>query len=95
MATKWPRSSAKHGISRNDALFAISNAIFTSDNVSAAGSISTSGRAGTRRLFIGHPYSQSLELIEVLVESRPNGDVVIYHVMALSSKYRKQMEDER
>ena len=95
MAAKWPRSSAKHGISREDALFAIANAIFTSDNVSKAGSASASSRAGTRRLFIGHPYFQARELIEVLVESRPNGDVVIYHVMALGSKYRRQMEDER
>lgn len=91
MGIECADSAGKHGISEEDALYAIGNAIHTSSNVKAAPGLAPN----PRQLFIGPPHPQTDRLIEVLVENKGSGEFLIYHVMELSSYYRQQMEEEQ
>lgn len=85
---EWAPSADKYGNPHGDALYAIQHAVLVSDRVTAASDLAEF----PRRLFIGPPHGQSGRLLEVLVEVRPGGVFVVYHVMQLSAKYRALLE---
>jgi hypothetical protein len=88
MAIEWAQSTEKHGISRGDALYAMTHSVFTSSRVDVP-----KGRpALPRRLFVGPPHGQTTRLLEVLVENRSGGVMFVYHVANLGLLYRRLME---
>lgn len=90
MGIEWPKSADKHDIPHADALYAMQNAIYTSTKVK----INEGDSRNQRRVFVGPQHAQTDRLIEVLIELKPSGDFVVYHVMPLGSYYRQQMEEE-
>ncbi|SFL21652.1 MULTISPECIES: hypothetical protein [unclassified Leifsonia] len=87
MGIEFARSAGKHGISEQDALYAVQHAVYSSDRVK----VNNAGRpGGSRRVFVGPQHAQTERLIEVVP-----GGFVVYHVMPLGSYYRAQMEGER
>ena len=90
MGIEWPESADKHDIPHADALYAMQNATYTSTKVK----INDGDTRNQRRVFIGPQHAQTDRLIEVLIELKPSGDFVVYHVMPLGSYYRQQMEEE-
>lgn len=80
MGIRWTPSAAKHGISREDALYAMTHA-------EAAAELD--GKPGeTTTVYIGHPHAQTEHYLEVIAAHRPPRDLVIFHVMELSDLYR-------
>lgn len=90
MVPIWTPSSAKHGISRADAVYAIQNQNFFLDLGPEPG-----GKVGAHvHLFIGPQHQGTDREIEVLA-SKPaeeGAQWVIFHVMPLGSKYRALRE---
>jgi len=91
MGIDFTRSAGKHRIPGPDALHAIKNAVWTSTRVK----VNEGDPRSERRVFVGPQHAQTDRLIEVLVELRPGGGFVVYHVMPLGSYYRKLMEEEK
>lgn len=89
MGIEFTASAAKHGISQDDALYAMSNAQYQSNNVKVAGNLARH----PRMVFVGPQHPQTDRLIEVLIELKGDS-FVIYHVMPLGSYYRNQMEQD-
>ncbi len=91
MAPTWTASTAKHGVDRADAIYAILNATFTEI---LAFERPAKGRI---RLFIGPRHAQALEgdEVEILVHEFPDSDqqAVVFHVMPLGAKYRNYREE--
>lgn len=87
----WTESADKWGIPHEDALFAIQNARYDSDNVK----VNEGDPSGRRRVFVGPQHQQTDRLIEVLIEVTRGSDFVVYHVMPLGSHYRSQMEEDQ
>ncbi|WP_448061760.1 hypothetical protein [Cellulomonas hominis] len=80
MPLEWTDSSARHGIAREDALYAIAHAV---------GSAELEGRSGeTTMVHVGHPHGQTDRYIEVIVAQRHPRTMVVFHVMELSDQYR-------
>ena len=90
MGIEWAESADKHDITHADALYAMQNSIYTSTKVK----INDRDTRNQRRLFVGPQHAQTDRLIEVLIELKPDGTFVVYHVMPLGSYYRQQMEEE-
>lgn len=90
MGIEWAESADKHDITHADALYAMQNSIYTSTKVK----INDRDGRNQRRLFVGPQHAQTDRLIEVLIELKPGGTFVVYHVMPLGSYYRQQMEEE-
>lgn len=90
MAIEWASSAEDHGIPQADALYAMQHATYTSTKVK----VNEGDRRNQRRVFVGPQHAQTERLIEVLVELKPSGTFVIYHVMELGSYYRRQMEED-
>jgi hypothetical protein len=90
MGIEWPESADKHDIPHADALYAMQNATYTSTKVK----INDGDTRNQRRVFIGPQHAQTDRLIEVLIELKPGGNFVVYHVMPLGAYYRRQMEEE-
>lgn len=90
MGIEWPTSADKHSIPHADALYAMQNAIYTSERVK----VNDGDSRNKRRVFIGPQHAQTDRLIEVLIELKSSGDFVVYHVMPLGSYYRQQMEED-
>lgn len=80
MAIRWTDSAAKHGISRDDALYAITHAEGTDELDGAAGE--------TTVVYVGHPHGQTDRYIEVIAALQPPRGLLIFHVMDLSDLYR-------
>jgi hypothetical protein len=81
MGIEWTASSAKHGISRDDALYALTH---------AEASAEVDGFPGeTTVVYVGHPHGQTERYIEVVAAHRPPRTMVIFHVMELSDLYRE------
>lgn len=80
-------SAGKHGISNEDAAWAMRNAVVITD-------LEKQGDEVTR-LYIGHPHAQALpdDYLEVLVSIRPRS-VLVFHVMRLSDLYRHLLYPE-
>ncbi|MBW0254419.1 MULTISPECIES: hypothetical protein [unclassified Cellulomonas] len=80
MPVEWTDSAARHAISREDALYAITHAV---------GSEELEGRPGeTTVVYVGRPHAQSDRYLEVIVAQRHPRTMVIFHVMELSDLYR-------
>ena len=87
MAVIWTPSAAKHGISREDALHAILNAV---DHITEF----DEPRAPSRNrpdLYIG-PARDGHLLLEGMVEVIPPSDVSIFHVMEARRKILELVE---
>jgi hypothetical protein len=81
----WAPSADKHGIPREDAIYAIGH---------AAARASLEVRSGeTTVVFVGHPHGQTERYIEVIVALTPPRDLVIFHVMQLSDLYRHLIDE--
>lgn len=91
MPIEYTDSAGKHGISEEDALYAMQNSTYTSTNVKSA----PNAAPNPRRVFVGPQHSGTERLIEVLIEVKSPGVFTIYHAMPLGSYYRKQMEEEQ
>lgn len=86
MGIHWTASSAKHGISRNDALYAMAHFV---------GSEQISGYPGeTTTVYVGHPHPQADRYIEVIAATRPPRTITVFHVMPLSDLYRHLLPKE-
>lgn len=90
MGIEWAGSADKWGISHEDALYAIQNAVYTSTKVK----VNSGDPNGQRRVFVGPQHAQTERQIEVLVEMVGAG-FVVYHVMPLGPYYRQQMEEDQ
>ena len=81
MAVTWSESADKHGVPRNEALYAMSHAHAVYPDFQAP-------RAGFNRsptLYIGPSRYGTLEVITIVT---PPADVHIFHVMALRESTR-------
>jgi len=87
MGIVFARSADKHDIANGDAMYAIQNAIYRSDETGGDPSV----QQRQRMVFVGPQHAQTDRLIEVLVERRGR-DFVVFHVMQLGAHYRNQME---
>ncbi|MGL4340601.1 MAG: hypothetical protein ACRCSP_09310 [Rhodoglobus sp.] len=85
MSFGWTDSAAKHGISRDDALYAIHHAEGTDDLSSESGELV--------RVYVGHPHAQTDRYIEVIVAIQPPRGVLVFHVMELSDLYRHLLNE--
>lgn len=84
MGVEWTISAEKHGISRADALYAMTNA-----EVSAE----VDGHPGERTVvYIGHPHAQTDRWIEVIAAHRPPRTITIFHVMPLTDLFRHLLD---
>lgn len=80
MGVEWPASADKHGISHEDALYAMTH---------AEGATQVEGRPGeVTTVYVGHPHGQTDRYIEVIAAMRPPRTLTIFHVMQLSDLYR-------
>ncbi|WP_419707993.1 hypothetical protein [Promicromonospora sp. NFX87] len=88
MAIRWAGSADRHGISREDAMYAINHAVY-----SEAGFDESRVPGGVKpTLFIGPQRHFGAPLLEVMVEVTRH-DVVIFHVMVARTKHLERMED--
>ena len=88
MAPRWTDSSDKHGIPRDDQVYAIVNPTYSArvPEEDAGG--------GQVWLYIGHPHPQTEREIEILVNVYPDGrEAIIFHAMDLGPKYRRYREE--
>ncbi|WP_282859403.1 hypothetical protein [Pseudoclavibacter helvolus] len=84
MGVEWKPSASKHGVTREDALYAMTNA-----EVSAE----VKGLAGEKTyVFIGHPHAQTNRWIEVIAAYRQPRTYTIFHAMPLTDKYRHLLD---
>lgn len=80
MAVTWKPSADRHGIPREDALYAMMH-----HEVSAE----IDGEPGeTTMVYIGHPHGQTDRYLEVIAAYRPPRTIEIFHVMPLTDNYR-------
>lgn len=84
MGVEWTSSASKHGVTREDALYAMTNAEV---------SVEVKGFPGQATyVFIGHPHAQTARWIEVIAAYRQPRTFTIFHVMPLSDKYRHLLD---
>lgn len=90
MAVNWTASASKHGIHRDEALYAIANAHAWYDDFGDP----RPPHDRAPRLYIGPSRYGTLE---VLVEITPPADVLVFHVMPLrqSTSHAVGYEEER
>lgn len=80
MAVTWKSSAGRHGVPREDAVYAIAH-----HEVSAE----INGEPGeTTMVCIGHPHSRTDRYLEVIAVLRPPHSIEILHVMSLTDLYR-------
>jgi hypothetical protein len=86
----WSAAADKHGVSHEDALHAMVNAIYvetTFDDPRPPTTISPT-------LYIGPQRDRSAPLLEVMVESTPPRGVHIFHVMPARAKHLARMKEK-
>ncbi|WP_336653526.1 MULTISPECIES: hypothetical protein [unclassified Leucobacter] len=85
MGVEFTRSADKHGIPREDSLYAIMH---------AAVSAELDGEPGeTTMVYVGHPHGQTDRYIEVIAAHRPPRTIVIFHSMPLSDLFRPLLNE--
>jgi hypothetical protein len=88
VAPRWTESSDKHGIPREDQVYAIVHASYS------AKLLDDSMGDGEVWLYIGHPHPQTHREIEVLVNVYSDGrEAVVFHAMELGPKLRRHREE--
>ena len=80
MGFEWTDSSARHGVSRADALHAMANAEASAQVAGMPGEVTM--------VYIGRPHPQSLDYLEVIAAHREPRTVVVFHVMHLTDQFR-------
>lgn len=87
MAPRWEPSSDKHGIPRNDQVYAILHATYVAE-------LGTSIDGGTVRLYIGPEHAQTDRELEILVNQFTDGrEASIFHARQLGPKIRRYREE--
>lgn len=86
VAIEWADSADRHGIPREDALYAMSNAVASQQVEGLPGEVTV--------VYVGHPHGQTERWIEVIAAHRPPRTITIFHVMDLGSLYRHLIEGE-
>ena len=87
MAISWAPSADKHGIRREDALYAIEHALYVEVEFDEP-------RLGGRvrpTLFIGPPRARGGPLLEVMVEITGSRGLHVFHVMQARKKHLDRM----
>jgi hypothetical protein len=91
MAITWAPSADKHGIDREDALYAIMNAYYVEREFDEPRPPATVRPT----LFIGPPRQLGGDLLEVMVEVTPPRDLHIFHVMIARKKHLERMKEDQ
>lgn len=80
MGVEWTPSADKHGIPREDALYAMMH---------YAVSTEIEGDPGERTVvYVGHPHGQTDRYLEVIAAHIPPRTILIFHVMPLTDMFR-------
>lgn len=80
MTVEWTTSADRHGIPREDALYAMANHEALAE---------LEGRPEERTVvYVGHPHGQTDRYIEVIAAHREPRTVVVFHAMELTDVYR-------
>jgi hypothetical protein len=86
MAVEWTASADKHGIPREDALYAIANAVGSEEVHGLSGEVTT--------VYVGHPHPHTARHIEVIAAAIPPRRLRIFHVSELTDHYRHLVPEE-
>lgn len=85
MGVEFTNSADKHGIARQDTLYAMMH---------AEASAELEGQPGeTTMVYVGHPHGQTDRYIEVIAAHRPPRTIVIFHSMPLSDLFRHLLHE--
>ncbi len=85
MGVRFTSSADKHGIPREDSLYAIMH---------AEASAEVAGEPGeTTMVYVGYPHAQTDSYIEVIVAHLPPRTIVIFHSMTLSDLFRDLLHE--
>ncbi|SNU02816.1 hypothetical protein SAMN06298212_1713 [Ruaniaceae bacterium KH17] len=85
MGVQFTSSADKHGIPRQDSLYAIMH---------AEASAEVEGNPDeTTMVYVGHPHGQTDSYIEVIAAHRPPRTIVIFHAMPLSDLFRYLLQE--
>lgn len=84
MAIEWKTSAAKHSISREDALYAMTHAEASAEIDGLPGETTT--------VYVGHPHGQTERYLEVIAAHRPPRTISIFHVKELGDLYRHLLD---
>ena len=84
----WEPSSDKHGVAREDQIYAMVNAAFTDP-------IETGKNGDVVMLYIGPEHHQTERELEILVRhpARKGAEASVFHAMRLGPKYRRYREE--
>jgi hypothetical protein len=80
MGINWTDSAGKHKIPQEDVLFAVANYMGFEQIVGFPGQVT--------RMYVGHPHGQTDRYIEVGLATWPPDNVMIFHAMSLTDRYR-------
>ncbi len=80
MGVEWTHSASRHGITRQDALYAMAHAEVSAEVEGHPGEVTV--------VYVGHPHGQTERYLEVIAVHRPPRDLVIFHAMELTDLYR-------
>ncbi|WP_290473839.1 hypothetical protein [Leifsonia sp. 71-9] len=89
MAPIWTSSTAKHGVPRHDAQYALLHPNYVRD-------LEHNDDGTVNRLFIGPAHAQTTRELEVIVRIAIDGsgrEAVVFHVMQLGPKFRRLREE--
>ena len=85
MGVRFTSSADKHGIPREDSLYAM---------VHAQAAAEVEGKPGeTTIVYVGHPHAQTDRYIEVIAAHLPPRTVVIFHSMPLGDLFRDLLQE--
>lgn len=90
MAIEFTESADKHGVSHQDAMWAMTHARYVErefDQPRPPSSVRPT-------LFIGPSRTPAVPLLEVMVELVPPDRIVVFHVMAARAKHLQRMDDQ-
>ncbi len=85
MGVEWTSSADKHGIPREDALYAIGHAEGAEQIAGIPGEVTT--------VYVGPPHGQTDRYIEVIAAMRPPRTLTIIHVKPLCDLYRHLLNE--
>ncbi|PJI91038.1 hypothetical protein [Luteimicrobium subarcticum] len=89
MAIRWTNSASKHGITRDETLYAMQNPVHVEPEFDE----SREGTGERADLFIG-PRRLGGELLEVMAHRRAPRDLVVFHAMPLRRKFMWMIQEE-
>lgn len=85
MGVQFANSADKHGIPREDTLYAIMNAEVSAEVEGEPGEVTM--------VYVGHPHGQTDRYIEVIAAHRPPRTIVIFHAMPLSGLFKNLLSE--